>query len=194
MSLTRAFLKSIGLDEDKVTSIIEAHTETVEALKKERDGFKSKAESYDKVKSELDQLKESAKNSGDYDKLKKEFDDYKADVQNRETAAAKKAALTKVAKDAGLSEAGIAKAVKYSDLSNIELDDDGNVKDGKALIKSLKEEWPEYITTTSKQGANTATPPAGNGKSYKSKEEILAIKDTATRQKAIAENHELFGF
>lgn len=194
MSLTRAFLKSIGLDEDKVTSIIEAHTETVEALKKERDGFKSKAESYDKVKSELDQLKESAKNSGDYDKLKKEFDDYKADVQNRETAAAKKAALTKVAKDAGLSEAGIAKAVKYSDLSNIELDDDGNVKDGKALIKSLKEEWPEYITTTSKQGANTATPPAGNGKSYKSKEEILSIKDTATRQKAIAENHELFGF
>lgn len=188
MALTRAFLKSIGLDEDKVTSIIEAHTETVDALKKERDGFKSKAESYDKVKSELDQLKESAKNSGDYDKLKKEYEDFKADVQNRETAAAKKAALTKVAKDAGLSEAGIAKAVKYSDLSAIELDDNGNVKDGKALIKSLKEEWPEYITTTSKQGANTATPPDSTASgTVKTKAEILQIKDTTERQKAWGE-------
>lgn len=194
MALTRAFLKSMGLEEDKVTSIIEAHTETVDALKKERDDFKSRAADYDKVKSQLDELKEAAKKSGDYDKLQKEFDDYKAEVQQKETAAAKKAALTKIAKDAGLSEAGIAKAVKYSDLSAIELDDNGDVKDGKSLIKSLKDEWPEYIQTKSQQGANTATPPQGSGRSFKSKDEIMAITDTATRQKAIAENHELFGF
>lgn len=195
MALTRSMLKSMGLDEDKVDSIIEAHSETVDGLKKEVEQYKSKADSYDKVKSELDQLKETAKNSGDYDKLKKEFDDYKADVQKKETIAAKKAALTKVAKDAGLSEAGIAKAIKYADWSAFELDDKGDVKDGKALVKSLKEEWPEYIQTTSRQGANTSTPPVGgSGKAYKSKEEILTIKDTAERQKAIAENHELFGF
>ena len=103
--------------------------------------------------------------------------------------------MQKIAKDAGLSEAGIAKAVKYSDLSGIELDEKGGVKDSKALLKSLREEWPEYIVKESTQGADTGYPPvSASGKSYKTKEEIFAIKDTAERQKAIAENHELFGF
>ena len=194
MALTRAMLKSMGLEDDKVNAIIEAHTETVDGLKNEAAQYKSDAEKLPEVQRQLKEAKDAAKNSGDYDKLKKEFDDYKADVQKKESDAAKKAALTKVAKDAGLSEAGIAKAVKYSDLSSFELDENGDVKDGKALIKSLKEEWPEYIQTTGSKGASTATPPAGGGKAYKSKDEILAIKDDGERQRAIAENHEMFGF
>ena len=194
MALTRTMLKAMGIEEDKASEIIAAHVETVDALKKERDGFKAKAESYDKVKAELDEAKEAAKNSGDYAKLKKEFDDYKADVANKETLAAKKAVLSKIAKDAGLSEAGVAKALKYTDWATVELDEKGEAKDSKALLKSLKEEWPEYIKTTNTAGANTANPPAGNGKSYKSKDEIFAIKDDGERQRAIAENHELFGF
>jgi len=194
MALTRNYLKSMGLTDDQINSIIEAHTETVDGLKNEAAQYKADAEKLPEVQRQLKEAKDAAKNSGDYDKLKKEFDDYKADIQNKETAAAKKAALTKVAKDAGLSEAGIAKAVKYSDLSSFDLDENGDVKDGKALIKSLKEEWPEYIQTTGSKGANTANPPAGGGKVYKSKEEIFSIKDDGERQKAIAENHELFGF
>ena len=62
------------------------------------------------------------------------------------------------------------------------------------LVKSIKEEWSDFIVSEGKGGALTATPPAGNGKTYKSKEEIYAIKGTAERQKAISENHELFGF
>lgn len=194
MALTRAMLKSMGLEDDKVNAIIEAHTETVDGLKKEAEQYKSDAEKLPEVQRQLKEAKDAARNSGDYDKLKKEFDDYKADVQKKESDAAKKAALTKVAKDAGLSEAGIAKAIKYSDLSTFELDENGDVKDGKALIKSLKEEWPEYIQTTRTNGTNPATPPAGGGKTYKTKEEIFAIEDDGERQKAIAENHEMFGF
>ncbi len=194
MALTRAMLKSMGLEDDKVNAIIEAHTETVDALKHERDGLKSKADSYDEAKAELDRLKEAAKNGGDYDKLKKEFDDYKAEIQQKETLASKKAALSKVAKDAGLSEAGIAKAVKYADYASVELDEKGDVKDAKALIKSLREEWPEHIAKASKEGADTANPPGTSGKTYKTKDEIFAIKDDGERQRAIAENHELFGF
>lgn len=195
MALTRTMLKAMGIEEDKASEIIAAHVETVDALKHERDDLKAKADSYDKVKTELDQLKATAKDSGDYAKLKKDFDDYKAAVEKEKTDTAKKSALQKIAKDAGLSEAGIAKAVKYSDLSGIELDEKGGVKDSKALLKSLREEWPEYIVKESTQGADTGNPPVGaSGKSYKTKEEIFAIKDTAERQKAIAENHELFGF
>ena len=194
MALTRALCKSLGLDDNQVETIIAAHSETVDALKEERDRFKSDAEKLPEVQRQLKEAKEAAKSSGDYDKLKKEFDDYKADVQKKETDAAKKAALTKVAKDAGLSEAGIAKAIKYSDLSSFELDENGDVKDGKTLIKSLKEEWPEYIQRSESKGVDTPTPPDGGGKTFKTKDEIFAIKDDGERQKAIAENHELFGF
>ena len=77
--------------------------------------------------------------------------------------AAKKSVLEKLAKDAGLSEAGIAKAVKYTDLDKLELDDSGEAKDGASIIKGLKEEWPEYISTQRTSGASTATPPASGG-------------------------------
>lgn len=194
MALTRSYLKSMGLTDEQVSGIIEAHTETVEGLKNEAARYKSEADKLPEVQRKLDEAKEAAKNSGDYAKLKKEFDDYKADVANKETLAAKKAVLSKIAKDAGLSEAGVAKALKYTDWATVELDEKGEAKDSKAILKSLKEEWPEYIKTTNTAGANTANPPAGNGKSYKSKDEIFAIKDDGERQRAIAENHELFGF
>lgn len=194
MALTRKLLSAMGIEADKIDQIIDAHTETVDGLKRERDEYKAKAERFDEVKAKYDELKATAKDSGDYEKLKKEFDDYKAEIQNKETATAKREALRKVAKDAGLTETGINKAVKYANLADIELDDDGNVKDAKSLIKSLKEEWPEHIATAVTEGAKTSTPPSGgSGKAYKTRDEIMAIKDTGERQKAIAENLNLFG-
>ena len=76
----------------------------------------------------------------------------------------------------------------------VPLDDEGKFKNSADLVKTIKEEWSDFIVSEGKGGAPTATPPTGSGKSYKSKEEIYAIKDTAERQKAISENHELFGF
>ena len=49
------------------------------------------------------------------------------------------------------------------------------------------------MTTTVKKGVNNAKPPKSEGGGAMTKEEIMAIKDTAQRQAAIAENHELFG-
>jgi hypothetical protein len=163
MALTRKFLAALGIDADKIESIIDAHTETVDALKKERDGYKAEAEKLPKVQEDLEKAKAAAKDSGEYDKLKKEFDDYKADIANKETLANKKAAFKKVAKDAGLSETGIEKAAKYQDYGVIELDEKGEVKNAKDLIKSIKEEWPEHVQTTEKKGAGTPTPPTGGG-------------------------------
>lgn len=139
---------------------------------------------------------EDAKNSGDAAKIQKEFDDYKAEVASKEARAKKAEALREIAKDAGLSEAGIAKAVKYTDFDKIELDDKGAVKDRAGVLKGLKEEWPEYIQTTKTEGVKTPNPPAGNGGSQalKTREEIFAKDehghykmDTAARQKALGE-------
>lgn len=44
MALTRKSLKAMGLTDEQVDGVIEAHTETVEALKNQRDTYKADAE------------------------------------------------------------------------------------------------------------------------------------------------------
>ena len=194
MALTRKFLSALGIEADKIDEIITAHTETVDGLKDEISKYKADAERVPDMEKELEDLRKTAKDGGEYDKLKKEFEDYKAEVKGKEEHAAKKAALREVAKDAGLTEAGIAKVLKYTDYG-FELDDKGKIKDAKNMMKSIREEWSEHIQKVDEHGATTPTPPTrGSGKKYTTKDEIMAIKDTAERQAAIAENSELFGF
>ena len=196
MALTRKFLAALGIDADKVDEIIDAHTESINALKEQRDEYKADAEKLPAVQKELDELKE---NNGDgyeakYKELKKEYDDYKAEVAEKELKAKKESAYREILKDAGIGENHIAKVLKYTDWATVELEDDGKIKEAKNHIKSIKEEWPELIVTTSQKGADTHNPPEGSGKTYGSKEEIMKIADAGERQKAIADNHELFGF
>jgi len=193
MALTRKFLQALGIEDSKIESIIDAHTETVDALKKERDAYKAEADKLPEVQAKLDKAQAAAKDSGEYDKLKQEYDDYKTEVAKEKALAAKKSALREIAKDAGLSEAGIAKVLKYHDYDKMELDDKGAVKEKAALLKGLKEEWPEYIQTTETKGAETATPPSGGKPARKTVEEIMAIEDDAERQAEIARNLDLFG-
>ena len=189
MALTRKMLKAMGIEDEKIDQIIEAHTETVDGLK----AYKADAEKLAEVEKELETLKAKGDDGlqAKYDKLKADFDNYKAEVENAKTLEAKKTAYRELIKDAGLSEKGAEKALKYADWDKIELDGD-KIKDAKDHLKGLKEEWAEYVVKTSESGADTATPPENNG-SKMSKEDILKIKDTSARQKAMAENHELFG-
>lgn len=203
MALTRKFLSALGIEAEKIDEIINAHAETVDALKVERDKYKTNAETLENekkdVQKELDDLKQAnaadakSREGKDYDALKKEFDDYKADVEAKATKAAKETALRGVLNDLNISEKGIKLALKYQNIDNIELDDDGKVKNATELRKSLKEDWGDYVMKEEEHGAGTPNPPDGNGKSYKSKEEIMNIKNRSERQKAIAENPELFG-
>lgn len=196
MSLTRKMLKAMGIEEEKIDQIIEAHSETVDSLKADRDSYKEDAEKLKDVQKELDDLKAKGDDGWKekHDRLKAEFDQYKNDVQEKETKAAKEAAYRSILKDANLSEKGIEKAVKYADWDKIELDADGKLKGANDHIKAVREEWAEYVTTTTTTGAKTSTPPANNGgKTGKTKEEIMAIRDPAVRQAEIAKNPEVFG-
>ena len=54
--------------------------------------------------------------------------------------------------------------IDQSDYSKIELDDKGEIKDAKDLMKSIKEEWPEHVAKKETKGAETPNPPeGGNG-------------------------------
>lgn len=200
MSLTRKFLSALGIEDDKVDEIISAHTDTVNALKEQRDTYKADAEKLPAVQKELDEMKAAAEKNGKdaykvkYDALKEDFDKFKADLKEKEKHARKEDAYRALLEEVGISEKRIKSVLKVSDVDSVEFDDEGKVKDADALKKSISEEWADFIVQKETTGAKTATPPAGSGKTYKSKDEIMAIKDTQERQKAIAENHEMFGF
>ena len=210
MALSRKYLQGMGLTEEQVTAIIEANEETINGLKDEIEKYKNASEDatkkLSKVQKELDGIKEEAeKNDGrspykvkyealkeDMDKLQKQFDDYKADVDAKETKSKKSDAYRKLLKETGVSEKRLDAILKVTDVDNLEFDEEGKLKNVDDLVKNIKEEWSDFIATESKQGAHVGNPPANNGTGKKSKEEILAIKDTAERQKAMFENKELF--
>lgn len=200
MALTRTMLKAMDIEKENIDKIIEAHTETVDALKEARDEYKEKADKADKLQSDYDSLKEAMIDQSEYDslktkydKLKDEFTAYKNDISEKDKKASKTEAYKKLLKDAGVSEKRIGAVLKVSDLNTIELNEDGSIKDADKLRDGIKEEWAEFIETTTTKGAKTENPPSNNGGSAMTKEQILAIKDTSERQRAMAENHELFG-
>lgn len=200
MALTRKFLSAMGIEADKVDEIIAAHTDTVDGLKEQRDQYKADAEKLESVQKQLDEMKAAAEKGGNdvfkvkYEALKEDFAKYKKEQQEKEIHEKKEAAYRKVLQDAGVSEKRINAVLKVSDVDSVELDDEGNIKEVDNLKSAIKAEWEDFIVTESSKGADTATPPVGNGKVYKSKDEIMSIKDVAERQKAIADNHEMFGF
>ena len=196
MALTRKLLKGMGLTDEQVDTIIEAHTDTVDGLKADVSKYKTDAEKLIDVQKELDELKAKGDDGWKekHDKLKGDFDTYKKDVEAKETHSKKVEAYRTILKDAGLSEKGIEKAIKYAEWDKIELETDGKLKGASDHIKSVKEEWAEYVTTTTTTGAKTSNPPANNGGSGngKTREEILAIKDGSVRRMEMAKNAHLF--
>jgi hypothetical protein len=191
MAFTRATIRNLAkesgveLPKEFEDALISEHTTARDAYAEEQ------------VKAELaKQPNEKAgnvKDSEEYKNLKQSFDDYRAEVSAKETKAAKEAAYRAILKDANLSEKGIEKAIKYAEWDKIELEADGKLKGASDHIKAVKEEWAEYVTTTTTTGAKTSNPPANTGSGTgKTRDEIIAIKDGATRRAEMAKNAHLF--
>ena len=164
-SLSRKFLTTLGIEEDKADQIFERHTEVLTEIKEERDKFKTEAEQLPELQKQVEKLQaDAAKSEKDpykvkYDALKEEFDTFKKDIEAKETTAKKESAYRQLLKDCGVSEKRIDAIIKVSDIESIELDDEGKTKDGDKLAESIKTEWADFIQTEGKQGAETATPP-----------------------------------
>ena len=180
MALTRKFLATMGIEEDKVDEIIYAHTETVNGLKDEIDKYKTEAEKLPAVEQELADVKKSLtdKDKSPYkaqyeqavaekDELQKQFDDYKADIANKEVVANKKQAYRNLLKEMGISEKRLDSILKVTNIDGIEFNEDGSFKDKDALAEDIKSEWADFITTDGVQGADVETPETNTGGSIK---------------------------
>ena len=193
MALTRAMLKGMQLTEEQVSAIIEEHSNTVQGLKDEIKKYKADAEKLPEVQKELDKLKEGDGNDWEkkYNNEHTAFEDYKKQVADREAIAKVRGAYRKLLVENGVGEKHIDAVLRVTDFSNVKIDKEGKLENADKLAEGIKSEWAGFITTTGTKGAPVDNPPGGS-KATMTKDEIMKIKDTSERQKAIAENIDLF--
>ena len=201
MAFTRSFLKSIGLTDEQISAALEEHTNVTKYLqgqidqhKADADKYKADAERLPTVQKELDDLKGRKDYKPDYDRAVQELADFKAqaakDAEEKEVRQAFKALLDKKGIDPKRHDA----IMRVTDFSTMKRDKDGNLEGADKLEESSDKEWSAFKVTARQRGENVPHPPADTGSPKPTVEQIMAIKDTAERQKAIAANHELFGF
>ena len=178
MALTKAQVKEIlskaGVNPESMNEAVErilnGHITSIEALREERDKYKVDSEKYAETAKELEELKKNSGDIGDlqakYDELKKEYESYKSDVKAKETKATKERAYRELLIESGISEKRVGAILRVTDLSTIEISEDGKLKDSKKLASNIKEEWADFIATKSKEGANVPTPPSNSGGTF----------------------------
>lgn len=191
MALKRSFLESMGLSESQISAIMDEHTAVTDRMKKEIDQYKADADKLPSVQKELDALKGGEDYKAKYDKEHQDFETYKAQVARDADAAKVRSEFRKLLTEEKISEKRLDAICKVTDFSAMKLDKDGSLHDADKLRESIKKDWGEFITETRERGVDVETPLGG--KNQMTKAEILAIKDTSERQKAIAENLNLFG-
>lgn len=166
MALTRKFLKSLGLDEDKVDSIIEAHTESTDALKKQRDEAADKIAELESITKERDSLKAQLEKAGDAAKVQAEFDAYKDSVAKEKANAGKKSAVIAALKNAGVArEEFVDLLIGKIDMEQVEMDGE-TAKNADALIEPLKASYSGCFGKTETLGTPPVAPPSGGGKTF----------------------------
>lgn len=169
MGLSRKMLAAMDIPAEKIDEIISAHSETVNAIKEERESFKAEAEKVFALEKQLETAKKELEEfkTGDwqakYEKVKGEYDTYKSDVETKVVKSAKEAAYKQLLLDAGISDKRIASVLKVSDIDGVELDKDGKIKDADKITENVKSEWADFIVTKQEKGADVSNPPANNG-------------------------------
>lgn len=169
MALSRKMLAAMDIPAEKIDEIISAHTETVSAIKEERDALKADAAKVPDLEKQIADMNKELETfkSGDwenkYNTVNGEYTKYKADVEAKAVKSAKEAAYKQLLLDAGISDKRIASVLKVSDIDGVELDKDGKIKDADKITENVKSEWADFIVTKREEGAKPATPPANGG-------------------------------
>ena len=175
MALTRKMLKAMGLEESVIDSIIDAHGETVEALKKQRDDAQAEAGKVEDLTRQLNEANTKLSTAGDAAKVQADFDAFRQQVENEKREAAETADVLAICKDAGITRDSFLRAVgRDFDRSKIQRGEDGTISNRDALVEYVKKDFADFGSTTEERGTPPVTPPAGGNKSY-TRAEIQAM-------------------
>ena len=203
MAITVKYLEDLGVEKEVAEKIFAERSKEIEADKAKREKLetelKEKTESLDNLSKEFEDLKANNASAEEY-KSKYEAviaeNEAKAKQAEADRILAEKTENINKRFEAVVGEKTFShNAIKADYLKKfgeaIELEDNKSLSDEQIFHNLIKDDATAFtgVTAVKLQGG---TPQGVNGKVYGSKEDILAIKDSAERQKAIANNMNLF--
>ena len=153
MSLSRSFLKSLGLNDDQISAVIDAHSETVTPLNTKYSELEAKytsaKESADQlpgVQKELDELKKSDFKSK-YEAEQSAHNALKESVSREKAHAAKEKAVRAYYEEKNIKGNNLTIAMRGTDLDRLQLDDSGHLADTAALDTLVDGDFKPLVTT-----------------------------------------------
>lgn len=193
MALTRKFLKAMGIEEEKIEQIIDAHTEVTDSLKAERDSYKEKADELETVKAELSGLKAKGDDGykEKYDSVNAELTALKTKLATEADHKAKLDAVTAYYEGKNITGKNLAIAMRGTNVDSFELDGD-KLKDTTVLDELIAGDFATLVATGGVKGAEVPKPPAKGDFDNLSKDEIMKITDRDERLEQIAKHIDLF--
>lgn len=165
LALTRKLLEGMGIEDKQIETIIEAHSETVTALKAERDKAKEAAAKVPELQKKLEEAEAAAQASDwqeKYDAEHKAFEDFKSQIEGEKAAAAKaKAYREQVLAKAGIGAEYIDDVMGVTKLDTVKVGEDGAIEGAEELASKAREKWSSFVVKTKTTGSDPATPPKG---------------------------------
>ena len=161
-----------------------------------KDRYNAKLDEISQLEQDKAAAEDSATKAGKYEerynKEHEAFEKYKSDVEAKAALDAVKEAYKGLLSEASIDPKRHATIMRATSFDGLKLDKDGKLENVDKLKADIEKDWADFKVTTTTKGAQVENPPASNGKAKRSKDEIMAIKDTSERQRAIAENLDLF--
>lgn len=185
MALTRAMIRDMGVTEKEVIdSIMEAHGETINLIKekntqKEADyktslsDLQTNAEDY-KAKYES----EVASHEKTRSELDKKYNDFEIAVNSEKQQQSIKDKLSELLKTNGMNEKAINKALKLYDISSVEMDDKGKIRNEANVLENFKVEWDGFFATEKTDTYSPPTPPLATTQGTYTLEQIKSMTPT----------------
>ena len=210
MSFKRSDLAALGIEPEKIQTLIDWHMETVTGLQAEIDKSKDNADKLTNVQAELDKVKKDLESAtktiaaaekddykGKFETVTAELEMLKSEAAAKETATAKQTALKDKLKEAGYSDRAMSLIIRNGFANDVTLGEDGKATNLDDVIKSIQHDsdFSGFTPEIKETKHVPATPPAnaGGGKKPLTWEDIDKIKDIGERQKAMAENMDSLG-
>ena len=170
MALTNRMLKTMGIEEEQRDQIMEAHQDTLREIREERDQYRDEAAKVPDLQRQLQEAQEAAEaNAGDewrekFEAEHRALEDYRQQVEAKEQERSKaKAYRDMLVHKAKVDPKRVDRIMRLIDLSKVELDGDGAVRDADEAAKAAAEEWADFVVTKRTEGSDPENPPADRG-------------------------------
>lgn len=158
MALTRRLLRELGLEEDAAQRVIQAHAETMEGLRAERDAALAAAREASQAEGEREELRAAAERyRQESEQIRQEFDLYRRSAERQQTLR-REAALTDALRRAGANEQALTLLAKAIPHDAVEWDGDA-LRDEAAALRDVQAAYAGLFAVRETLGTGRCTPP-----------------------------------